>query len=69
MLTLFVAFIIVAATTAYADDFEDLKAASVRSVAGMKATLALSDGTDCSETGQSLGRPTVDLSPFRTLKY
>jgi hypothetical protein len=46
----FVAFIIVAAITAYGDDLEDLKAASVRYVASMKAALALSDEADCSET-------------------
>jgi|HubBroStandDraft_6_1064221.scaffolds.fasta_scaffold501574_3 hypothetical protein len=49
MQTLFVAFIIVAAITAYADDLEDLKAASIRYVAAMEAALALSDEADCSE--------------------
>jgi len=39
----------VAAITAFADDLEDLKAASVRYVTAMKAVLALSDGSDCSE--------------------
>ena len=33
--------------TALADDLADLKAASVRYVAAMKAALALSDGSDC----------------------
>jgi hypothetical protein len=46
----FVAFIIVAVITAYADDLEDLKAASVRYVAAMKAALTLPDEPDCSET-------------------
>jgi hypothetical protein len=50
MRAVFVAFIIVAAITGYADDLEDLKAASVRYVASMKAVLALSDEADCSET-------------------
>jgi hypothetical protein len=46
---LFVAIIMVAAITAYADDLEDLKAASVRYVAAMKVALTLSDEADCSE--------------------
>jgi hypothetical protein len=50
MRTLFVAFIIVAAITAYADDLEGLKAASVRYVAAVKAALVLSDGAECSQT-------------------
>jgi uncharacterized phage infection (PIP) family protein YhgE len=50
MRILFVAFIIVAAITAFADDLEDLKATSVRYVAAMKAALAISDSSDCSET-------------------
>jgi hypothetical protein len=36
--------------TAFADDLEDLKTASVRYVTAMKAVLALSDGSYCSET-------------------
>ena len=50
MRSLFVAFIIVAAITAYADDLEDLKAMSVRYVTTMKAALGLSAQADCSET-------------------
>ena len=50
MRTLFVAIIIVAAISSYPDDLRDLKAASVRYVALMKAALALSDEADCSET-------------------
>jgi hypothetical protein len=50
MRSLFVAFIIVTAINAYADDLEDLKAAAVRYVAAMRAALALSDGSDCPET-------------------
>ena len=46
---LFVALIIAGAITAYADDLEDLKAASGRYVAAMKAALALPDAPDCSE--------------------
>ena len=49
MRTVFVAFIIVAAITAYADDLENLRAA-VRYVAAMKPALGLSDDADCSET-------------------
>ena len=49
MRAVFVAFIIVAAIAAYADDLADLKAASGRYVASMKAALALSDDSDCSE--------------------
>jgi hypothetical protein len=36
--------------TACADDLEDLKAASVHYVAAVKAVLAISDDSDCSET-------------------
>jgi hypothetical protein len=50
MRSIFVAFIIVAAINACADDLGDLKAASVRYVASMKAALALSDEADCFET-------------------
>jgi hypothetical protein len=46
----FVAFIIVAAITAFADDLEKLKATSVRPIAAMKAALELSDDSDCSGT-------------------
>jgi hypothetical protein len=50
MRSLFVALIIVIAITAYGDELEDLKSASVRYVAAMKTALELSDGSDCSET-------------------
>jgi hypothetical protein len=50
MRIVFVAFIIVAAITANADDLEDLKAESFRYVASIKAVLALSDDLDCSDT-------------------
>ena len=43
MRTFFVAFIIVAAITAYADDLEDLKAASLHYVTAMKTALGLSE--------------------------
>jgi hypothetical protein len=46
---LLVAFIIVAAINASADDLEDLKAASVSYVVAMRAALQLPDGSDCSE--------------------
>jgi hypothetical protein len=50
MRSLFVAFIIVAAITAYADDLGALKAAARRYVAAMKGVLTLADASDCSET-------------------
>ena len=50
MRTLFVAFIISGVIAAVADDLADLKVASVRFVAAMKAALALSDDSDCSDT-------------------
>ena len=50
MRSLFVAFIIMTAVTASADDLKDLKAASVRYVAAMRAPLALTNDSDCSET-------------------
>jgi hypothetical protein len=49
MRTLFVALITPVALAAAADDLGALKAASVHYVAAMKAALALSDGSDCSE--------------------
>jgi hypothetical protein len=39
----------VAAITAFAGSLEDLKAASLRYVAAMKAALAISDDSDCPE--------------------
>jgi hypothetical protein len=50
MRSVIVAIMMVAAISALADDLGELKAASVRYVAAMKAALALSDGADCSET-------------------
>ena len=49
MPSLVVAFIIMTVITASADDLDDLKAASVRYVDAIKAALALSNGSDCSE--------------------
>ena len=49
MPTFFVAFIMLTGITAHADDLGDLKAAVVRYVATVKAALAISDGSDCSE--------------------
>jgi hypothetical protein len=49
MRSLLLAIVMVAATTAFADNLEDLKAAAVRYVAAMKAVPALSDGSDCTE--------------------
>jgi hypothetical protein len=50
MRTLFVAFIVLAAFTASADDLEALKTAARHYVVAMKAVLALPEGVDCSET-------------------
>jgi hypothetical protein len=50
MRCILVAFIIVTAITAFADDLEKLKATSVRPVAAMKAALELSDDSNCSGT-------------------
>ena len=47
---LFVAFIIVAVISAYADDLGSFKSAAIRYVDAMKTALALSDEADCSET-------------------
>jgi hypothetical protein len=46
MRSVLVAIIMLAAITAFAGNFEDLKAASVRYVAAMKAALALSDDSE-----------------------
>jgi hypothetical protein len=47
---LFVAFIIVAVISAYADDLGSFKSAAIRYVDAIKTALALSDEADCSET-------------------
>ena len=49
MRSVIVAIMMVAAITAFADELGDLKAASVRYVAAMKAVLAISDDADCPE--------------------
>ena len=47
MRSVFVTVMIVVAITAFAGKLEDLKAASVRYVAAMKAVLAIPDDSDC----------------------
>jgi hypothetical protein len=50
MRSILAAITMVSATTAFADNLEDLKAASVRYVAAMKVALTLLDEAVCSET-------------------
>ena len=47
MRSLFVAFLLLAAGTACADDLDNLKAAAMRYVTAMKAVLALPEAPGC----------------------
>lgn len=47
MRSVLIPIMIVAAITGFAGNLEDLKAASIRYVAAMKAVLAISDDSDC----------------------
>lgn len=55
----FVASIMVSNVPAFANDLQDLKAATVRYVAAMKAVLSLSEGADCFETTAEAGEYAV----------